>query len=122
MKRRPGPGLADGVSALIRHRLDEGCEKAWADLARVFDVDAIFPHQDPSTGSTRTLVRALIDDVTTELTKVALATLLLPPVRRRWPPPGAKHRSHKSLSFTTNRTRRAARRSRTPAGGLTVLR
>lgn len=84
--RRPGGDIARGVHTLLKTRVEEGCERAWSELADLFGVATLFPHSDPSTLWAQSGVRVIIDDLTRQLTKLTLAALLLPSTTSGWRP------------------------------------
>jgi hypothetical protein len=77
--------MARGMRAIIAMRVEEGCEQAWSELANRFGVGPLFPESDPSSATARLAVRGVINDLASELSTLALAAYLLPPVTRRPP-------------------------------------
>jgi hypothetical protein len=75
----PGDDIVRGVNALLTVRVEEGCERAWAELADIFGVPRLFPHDDPSRTWAESSVRVMIEKLTRELTRLTVAALLLPP-------------------------------------------
>jgi hypothetical protein len=79
----PGDDIARSVNALLTARVEEGCERAWSELADIFGVPGLFPHDDPSRMSAESGVRVMIETLTRELTRLTVAALLLPPPTAR---------------------------------------
>ena len=79
----PADEIARCVRALLRRRVEEGCERAWSELANAFGVATLFPSQDPSTSRAKTGMRVMIDELTRELTTLTMAAFLLPATKSR---------------------------------------
>ena len=81
----PGDDIARGVNALLKMRVEEGCERAWSELADLFGVATLFPKNDPASAAAKSGVHTMIDELTRELTKLTVAALLLPPPKTERP-------------------------------------
>lgn len=79
----PADEIARCVSALLRRRVEEGCERAWSELASAFGVATLFPSHDPSSSRAKAGMRMMIDELTRELTTLTMAAFLLPPTKSR---------------------------------------
>ena len=83
----PSGEVERAVHALIRQHLEEGCRRAWSELAETAGVVSLFPSRDPSTMLACLGIRSIIDEVADDLTEAALAALLLPSVVETAPRP-----------------------------------
>jgi|SRR5689334_10240166 hypothetical protein len=77
------------VSAIVARHVEEACERAWAEVGQRFGGGALFSKTDPSAVTAHAAARALAAVMTTGLSRLAVAALVLParkhPRRRVWP-------------------------------------
>jgi hypothetical protein len=83
------------VTAIVRKHVEDGCERAWAEIAHRFGAPALLDRNTRSTAAAQRATRALVTLLSNGLSRLALAALMLPsksraPRRRRWAPPVPK--------------------------------
>lgn len=66
------------IGSIVRRHLEEGCERAWTEIAQRFDRRALFAKNDPTTAAARDATHALVTLLVNGLGRLAVAALLLP--------------------------------------------
>jgi hypothetical protein len=90
--------IANAVRAILKEPVEEGCDRALSNLTRALGVTVLFPKTDPSSALARRGIRAMVEELTRGLTRVAVAALLLPSPRE-WPPRSFPRRRSKLTTF-----------------------
>jgi hypothetical protein len=79
----PSGNLEREVNVIVRTRVEEGCERAWTEIAYAFGLRELFPKKDPASVTARLAIRAATTELTGALARIAIGALLLPSEIRR---------------------------------------
>jgi hypothetical protein len=72
-----GRELQREVSLVIQRQIQDGCQRAWVEIAGRFAQPPLLPEHDATTAAAHRAIRALVAGLTHGLTRIAMAALLL---------------------------------------------